>query len=122
MNPRLIEIALRKQALQIRAERQRDALMAHLEGFESALDVVDEFRDGAHWARHHAPLLSGAVLILLASRPRQTFRLAKRASIAWLLYRRLRGESSANAGLMAIALVRRAASQLVRAAKAGRAR
>lgn len=121
MNPRLIDFALRKQALQIRAERQREAMMGHLEGFESALDVVDEIRDGAHWARHHAPLLSGAVLILLASRPRQVFRLAKRASIAWLLYRRLRGESGANAGLMAVTLVRRAASRLLRAAKVRRA-
>lgn len=113
MNPRLVEFALRKQRLQIDAARQREDTMHRLAGFESALDTVDRIRDGFAWAREHAPLLSVAALVLVATRPRLALRLANRAWIGWLVFRRFRGSSGAKAGLLALPLARRLAERIV---------
>ncbi|AWI77236.1 hypothetical protein CEW83_20030 [Parazoarcus communis] len=121
MNPRLIEFALRKQRLQINAERQRDNMVRHLEGVESILDTVDEVRDGVGWARKQAPILSGAALLLIATRPRQAWRLAKRVGIAWLMYRRMQGGSGARVSLLALPLARRLLERMLRSFAGSRA-
>ena len=120
MNPRLIEFALRKQRLQINAEHQRDVMVRHLEGVESVLDTVDEIRDGASWARKQAPILSGAVLLFIATRPRQALRLAKRIGVGWLLYRRMQGQPGARVSLLALPLARRLLGRLLRRFAGGR--
>ncbi|MDO9597798.1 MAG: YqjK-like family protein [Azoarcus sp.] len=112
MNPRLIEFALRKQRLQINAERQRDDMMYRLAGFESALDTVDRVRDGVDWAREHAPLLSGALILLIVSKPRLALRLAKRAWLGWMIFRRVQGSPGSKTGLLALPLVRRVAGRI----------
>jgi len=114
MNPRLIEFALRKQRLQINAERQRNDMARHLGGVESILDTVDELRDGVDWARKQAPILSGAALLLIATRPRQTLRLAKRVGVAWLIYRRMQGGAGARVSLLALPLARRLLDRMLR--------
>ncbi|THF62830.1 hypothetical protein E6C76_16295 [Pseudothauera nasutitermitis] len=91
MNPRLVEFALRKQRLQIKAEYQRADMVHRLAGIESALDTVDTIREQFTWARQHAPLLSSGVLLLLFSRPRMVLRLARSGWVGWLLWSRLRG-------------------------------
>lgn len=113
MNPRLVEFALRKQRLQLDAERQREFLMYDLERCESVLDTMDRFRDGVDWAREHAPLLSGAALLLVVSRPRLALRLAKRAWFGWMLYRRIHPTSGSKAGLLALPLLRRVAERII---------
>lgn len=113
MNPRLIEFALRKQRLQINAERQREDMMYRLAGFESTLDTVDRIRDGVDWAREHAPLLSGAVILFIVSKPRFALRLAKRAWVGWMIYRRVQGRPVSKAGLLALPLLRRTAGHIV---------
>jgi len=90
MNPKLVEIALRKQRLQLRAERQRTELMAGLAAVDVVLDGVDRLRDGIGWLRQHAPAVSTFALVLLVLRPRFTLRWARRAWLGWQLYRRLR--------------------------------
>jgi len=112
MNPRLVEFALRKQRLQITAERQRDDMMRRFDGLESTLDVVDQVRDGVAWTRQHAPLLSSLALIVVASRPRLVLGLAKRGWAGWLLYRKLRGGKPA-LGLIAAPLARRILEMLL---------
>lgn len=86
MNPRQIDLALRKQKLQMRAvdagEPSRQV---------GALDRVDSLRDNLAWAKDKVPLLSVALLVVLAAKPKLTLRLAKRAWVGWLLVRQARG-------------------------------
>ena len=91
MDPRQVELALRKQKLQLRAEAQRADITQRLAGIDGALDRVDALRDHLAWAKDKVPVLSVALLVVLAARPRLTLRLAKRAWVGWLLLRQARG-------------------------------
>jgi hypothetical protein len=91
MDSRDIELALRKQKLQMRAEAQRADITRRLVGIDGALDRVDSLRDNLAWAKDKVPLLSVALLVVLAAKPRFTLRLAKRAWVGWLLVRQARG-------------------------------
>ena len=91
MNRRQIDLALRKQKLQMRADAQRTDLTRRLAGIDGALDRVDSLRDNLAWAKDKIPLLSVALLVVLAAKPKLTLRLAKRAWVGWLLVRQARG-------------------------------
>ena len=91
MNPRQVELALRKQKLQLRAEAQRADITQRLAGIDGALDRVDSLRDHLAWAKDKIPVLSVALIVVLAAKPRLTLRLAKRAWVGWLLVRQVRG-------------------------------
>lgn len=91
MNPRQIDLALRKQKLQMRADAQRTDLTRRLAGIDGALDRVDSLRDNLAWAKDKIPLLSVALIVVLAAKPKLTLRLAKRAWVGWLLVRQARG-------------------------------
>lgn len=88
MNPRMVEFALSKQRLQIRAEAERADMMHRLAGVESTLDTIDRLREHLHWAREQAPRVSLLLVAVLLIRPRASLRLAKRAWFAWMLLRR----------------------------------
>lgn len=90
MNPKLVELALRKQRLQIRSAEQRDALVHHAQAFAPVLHGIDRISDGVRWARDNAPLLSGVGIFLLVTRPRAGLRWARRAWMGWQLVRRVR--------------------------------
>ena len=91
MDSRQIDLALRKQRLQMRADAQRTDLTRRLAGIDGALDRVDSLRDNLAWAKDKIPLLSVALLVVLAAKPKLTLRLAKRAWVGWLLVRQVRG-------------------------------
>ena len=91
MNRRQIDLALRKQKLQMRADAQRTDLTRRLAGIDGALDRVDSLRDNLAWAKDKIPLLSVALIVVLAAKPKLTLRLAKRAWVGWLLVRQARG-------------------------------
>lgn len=89
MNPGLVEFALRKQRLQLRAAELRGDTMRHLRGIEAVLGLVDRAQEQARWARTHVPLLSAALLVVALVRPRATLRLARRAWVGWIVARKL---------------------------------
>ena len=91
MDSRQIDLALRKQKLQMRADAQRTDMTRRLAGIDGALDRVDSLRDNLAWAKDKIPLLSVALLVVLAAKPKLTLRLAKRAWVGWLLVRQARG-------------------------------
>jgi hypothetical protein len=91
MDPRQVELALRKQKLQLRAEAQRADITQRLAGIDGALDRVDSLRDHLAWAKDKIPVLSVALIVVLAAKPKLTLRLAKRAWVGWLLVRQARG-------------------------------
>ena len=63
----------------------------YFDGIDGALDRVDSLRDNLAWAKDKIPLLSVALLVVLAAKPRFALRLAKRAWVGWLLLRQARG-------------------------------
>jgi hypothetical protein len=85
-----IELALRKQRLQIQSASLRERMAMHAEGIAPALSVIDSARSGWHWMLKHPllPLCAAAVLVLF--RPRRTLRLLQRGVLIWQLLRRLR--------------------------------
>ena len=91
MNPHQIDLALRKQKLQMRADAQRTDMTRRLAGIDGALDRVDSLRDNLAWAKDKIPVLSVALLVVLAAKQRLTLRLANRAWVGWLLMRQVRG-------------------------------
>ncbi len=91
MDPRQIDLALRQQKLQMRADAQRTDITRRLAGIDGALDRVDSLRDHLAWAKDKIPVLSVALIVVLAAKPKLTLRLAKRAWVGWLLVRQARG-------------------------------
>ena len=62
MDSRQVDLALRKQKLQMHAAAQRADLSQRLAGIDGALDRVDSLRDNLAWAKDKIPLLSVALL------------------------------------------------------------
>lgn len=89
MNPEFLELALKKQRLQIRAGQQRADMVGRLGRVEAVLDIVDRARDGARALRGSAPVLSAGALLFVVLRPRLAFRIARRAWLGWMIYRKL---------------------------------
>lgn len=123
MNPRLVELALRKQRLQLQAERQREDIARRMGGIAPAVEVVDHVRSGLDWIRGHAPLVAGAAALVAVLRPRRAWRLARRGGwLAWLLLRRRGTDSGAFSAKLAWPLVRAAAALLQARMRAGQRR
>ena len=91
MNPHQIDLALRKQKLQMQIATQRADMTRRLAGIDGALDRVDSLREHLAWAKDKIPLLSAALIVVLLAKPKLTLRLARRAWVSWLLARQLRG-------------------------------
>ncbi len=79
MNPQLVEFALRKQRLQIRADMQRLDMARRMEGITPLFDAVDRVRDGARWTRDNAPVIASVALGVALLKPRIAWRLGRRA-------------------------------------------
>lgn len=93
MNPQTlqthVDLALRKQRLQLRIAEQRAHAQSQLERIEGALGVVDRAREVVHGLRREVPLLTAGAALLVIIRPRLAFRVARRAWVGWILYRKL---------------------------------
>ncbi|MDY0014259.1 MAG: YqjK-like family protein [Rhodocyclaceae bacterium] len=88
MNPAIVELALRKQRLQLRSEAQRTVLLEGLAVADGVLGRVDRLRDGAHWLKTHAPAVTTFAAVLLLMRPRFTLRWLRRGFVGYQLFRR----------------------------------
>ena len=91
MNPKNIELALKKQRLQLQAAAQRVMIMQALESAAPAFGAAEKVRSGLRWAKAHPEWLAGIGVALLVARPRAFFRWAKRGFFVWRSLHRLRG-------------------------------
>jgi len=90
MNPRAIEIALKRQRLQLRCAEQRLALRRDLGEFAPLFSVADTVQAGVAYLRQHPEWLVGAAMVLVVARPRAVWRWLQRGLVAWQVARRLR--------------------------------
>ena len=91
MNPKNVELALKRQRLQLQAAAQRVMIMQALESAAPAFGAAEKVRSGLRWAKAHPEWLAGIGVALLVARPRAFFRWAKRGFFIWRSLRRLHG-------------------------------
>lgn len=89
MNPKLLELATRHGALQVRIEMQRRALAQHAAPLEAALAYGDTVLDGVDWLKHHPLAVGAAVAVAVVARPKRAWRWAKRGLFLWQGWRAL---------------------------------
>ena len=87
MSPRLIELALRKQRLQIRSAALREAWASDVGTIAPIFSAIDGARRAASWAKAHAHLLAAFGTAVLLTRPRALLRWARRGAVAYRLWR-----------------------------------
>ncbi len=91
MASRIVELALKKQRLQLQAAAQRVMIMRALQSASPAFGAIDKASSALRWARAHPEWLAGIGVAVLVARPRAFFRWARRGFFVWQSLRRLRG-------------------------------
>ncbi|CAB1367747.1 YqjK family protein [Denitratisoma oestradiolicum] len=91
MNARAIELALKKQRLQLRSAALRGEIAAAAAGMKPLFATVDRIGDGLRWLREHHQWAVAGLVALLAARPRAALRWGRRGWFVWQALRRLRG-------------------------------
>jgi hypothetical protein len=82
-----LELALRKQRLQMHSALLRDQWVLHAGALKPLFGGADRAREGADWLRRHPGALVAGAVALAVMRPRGMFRWARRAFAAWQLWR-----------------------------------
>lgn len=98
MNPRLAQLAFKKEALVARAALQRDRIEAALQPWRRPLAVADKAVEAYGFLKRHPALVAALVAALVIWRPR---RLLRWTSKGWVVWRASRGIRAAAARLVA---------------------
>jgi len=97
MTASAIELALRKQRLQLKSAELRARWAHYAAGVRPLCTGVDGARAAAVWVRRHPEVPVAAAVALAVARPRGVLRWLRRAVSAVLLWRRLRRRLGARA-------------------------
>jgi hypothetical protein len=95
LNPRLLEIELKRARLIDRAARERGDLAHALQGLSRPLDFIDRCIGAVHFVLARPPLVAGIALALALLRPRRALKWARRAFGFWQGYRWLTKKAAA---------------------------
>ncbi len=90
MNPRQVELALKKQRLLMRSGALREDFGHYATVWMPLFSATDRLRAGLHWLRRHPLLPVASLVALMVARPRGVLRWARRGFFAWQALRRLR--------------------------------
>ena len=90
MNSTTLELALKKQRLQIAGEGLRYDFGRYAAGVAPAFTGADYAVEGVRWLRRHPQLAVAAGVALLVARPKRAWRWARRAFIGWQVWLKLR--------------------------------
>ena len=89
MNPMELELALKKQRLQMTSASLRNDFARHAGGLELPLSFIDKLREGWHWLHRHPQVLVGVAVAVLVARPRGAWRTIRRSFFAWQAWSKL---------------------------------
>ena len=90
MNDTVLELALKKQRLQIASDALRDDLGRYATGLRPLFSGADLAVDGVRWARRNPQFVVAAGVALLVARPKRAWRWARRAFFGWQAWQKLR--------------------------------
>ena len=90
MNPAELELALKKQRLQLASTQLRDDFSRHATAFVPVFSVADRVVAGVRWLQLHPQILVAAAVTLLVARPRKVWRLARRSYFFWQAWSKVR--------------------------------
>ncbi|MRR52376.1 MAG: hypothetical protein EG825_15965 [Rhodocyclaceae bacterium] len=91
MSPRQLELALKKQRLQLQIVSQREALALHVAGLQPVFTAADQAQRATHWLRRNPETLVAVAVAVLVARPKVVWRWLGRGVLAWRAWARLRG-------------------------------
>lgn len=91
MTPAALELALKKQRLQLASASLRADFSRHAGGLRPIFHGADLAVDAAHWLYRRPQIVVGIVTALLVARPSRAFRWARRAFMGWQTWRQVRG-------------------------------
>lgn len=86
----MIDLAVRRGALQERIAQQRRRVAADAWPVARALGVADRAAEGVGWLKSHPAAVFAAVAGLIVVRPKRAWRLARRAFVLWSAWDSLR--------------------------------
>lgn len=89
MNAATLELALKKQRLQIVSEGLRTEFGQCAAGLAPVFSAADCVVDGARWLRSNPELVVGAGVALIVARPKRAWRWGRRIFIGWQAWRKL---------------------------------
>jgi hypothetical protein len=98
MSPDLLELALRKQRLQLKSAGLRERWKAHAAGFEPLFGGLDRADRGLAWLRRHPQIPVAVAVAVAVARPRAALRWVRRAFVAWQAWRKGKHWLSARLG------------------------
>ncbi len=97
MSADAIELALRKQRLQLKSAALREQWAIHAAGLQPVCRAGDRLRDAVAWLRRYPQVLVAGSVALVVARPRIVVRWLRRGVVAWRSWRRLRSWLNAEA-------------------------
>lgn len=89
MNSAALELALKKQRLQIASEALRADFGRYAAGLTPAFAGADCAVDAGRWLRRHPQVIVAATIALVVARPRRVWRWTRRAFVGWQAWRKL---------------------------------
>ena len=90
MNSTTLELALKKQRLQIAGDALRIDFARHAAGLAPAFAGADYAVEGVRWVRRNPQIVVAATVAVLVVRPKAAWRWARRAFVGWQAWRKLR--------------------------------
>jgi hypothetical protein len=91
VNSTTLELALKKQRLQIASESLRAEFGRYAAGLGPVFNGADCAIEGARWVRRNPQFVVAATVALLVIRPKIAWRWARRAFVGWQTWQKLRG-------------------------------
>ena len=90
MNPATLELALKKQRLQIASQSLRADFGDHASGLKPLFTGADYAVEAARWVRHNPQVVVATVVALVVIRPKGAWRWARRAFVGWQVWQKVR--------------------------------
>jgi hypothetical protein len=90
MNPKLIEIALRRERLIAQAAQQRTALAQSVQPWRTPLALADQGLVALRYLKQHPAWVAGGVAVVVMLRPRAVGKWVGRVWLLWKMVHRLR--------------------------------